>query len=176
MNAAERLADPGFGNYMLNGLREISLPDPIAYRPQTVGWAGLGIVLLILVMVGAMRGYGRWRATAYRRAALKRWQALATMAQNPATQVAALRALPAVLKQTALAIYPRETVAKLSGDAWLAFLDQTYSGAGFTQGAGPLLINLSYQTDSQIAQLSPAMVDDLFILTREWIDQHRRPK
>jgi hypothetical protein len=176
MNAADQLADPGFGNYMLNGLREISLPEPIAYQPQTVGWKVLGIILLVTLVLMAFRGYQHWRANAYRRAALKRHQALAAMAQTSDTQVAALRALPALLKQTALAVYPREEIAELSGDRWLTFLDSTYNAEGFTQGKGQLLADLPYQPDASITQLSSPTVSYLFTLTRQWITQHQRPK
>jgi len=41
-------------------------------------------------------------------------------------QVPALRALPELLKRTALAAWPRSDVARLSGSRWLSFLEKAY--------------------------------------------------
>jgi Domain of unknown function (DUF4381) len=48
-------------------------------------------------------------------------------------------ALALLVRRTALAIFPRETIAPLSGAAWLDFLDRSYEGHEFSQGAGRTL-------------------------------------
>ncbi len=41
---------PEFGNKELSGLKEILLPDPVSYIPQTVGWYILFAVVLSLTI------------------------------------------------------------------------------------------------------------------------------
>jgi len=173
MTPAQRLNDPGFGNYMLNGLQEISLPQPPSYQPQTIGWAILaGIITLGLIGWGVQR-YRLWFRNRYRRAALQRLAQLESLAQQASTQAAALQALSGLLKQTALAVYPREQVAHLSGEDWLNFLDCTYPGQGFTRGRGRLLCHLAYQSPVAIAQLPPDQVTGLMATAHDWIKHHR---
>jgi hypothetical protein len=172
MNAAERLADPEFGSYMLNGLREIILPPPPSYRPQTIGWAILGGIALIALTLWSIQQYRRWHRNRYRRAALHRLTELEQLAQQSTTRVAALRELSELLKRTALAAYPREQVAPLYGDDWLTFLDRTYNGNGFAQGDGRMLAQLPYQPAETIAQLSPETFTGLIATVRQWIIAH----
>ena len=173
MNASERLADPSFGNYMLNGLREISLPEPPSYLPQTIGWAILGGIMLVALMLWGIILYQSWRRNRYRRLALLRLQELEQGAYQADTQATTLKELPILLKQTALAAYPRKQVASLSSDRWLTFLDNTYNGQGFTQGEGHLLAEIAYQPAEAIAQLPSEKVSNLISLVRNWIAHHQ---
>jgi hypothetical protein len=173
MNASERLADPEFGSYMLNGLREITLPPPPSYRPQTIGWAILGGIALIALALWSIQQYRRWHRNRYRRAALHRLTELEQLAQQSTTRVAALQELSELLKRTALAAYPREQVAPLYGDDWLAFLDSTCSGNGFVQGDGRLLAQLAYQPLESLERLPSDAIVGLFGNVRRWISFHR---
>jgi hypothetical protein len=173
MNASERLADPEFGSYMLNGLREITLPPPPSYRPQTIGWAILGGIALIALTLWSIQQYRRWHRNRYRRAALHRLTELEQLAQQSTTRVAALRELSELLKRTALAAYPREQVAPLYGDDWLTFLDRTYNGNGFAQGDGRLLAQLAYQPSESLERLPADIIVGLFGNVRRWIRLHR---
>jgi Ca-activated chloride channel homolog len=92
----------------------------------------MGSMVLGFVLWTAWRTWKRWRAAAYRRAALAEWQQLKTRAADPMQREAALRQLPELIKRTALAAFPRESVASLSGIAWLRFLDHTGHTDAFT--------------------------------------------
>jgi len=172
MNAAEKLADPGFGNYMLNGLQEITLPEPPSYRPQTLGWKILVVIGLILLVLWSIQRYQIWHRNRYRRAALKQLKELEQHSQDLSNRVEVLKELPVLLKRTALAAYPREQVASLHGNEWLTFLDNTYPGNDFTQGNGQLLAQLAYQPPQAIAQLPAETFTDLIATTRRWITRH----
>jgi hypothetical protein len=151
--------EDGFGNKELEGLREIRLPEPVSYAPQTIGWWIVFALLLLIALYVAFRLWRRWRRNAYRRRALAH---LAAMERDGAPAL-----LPRLLKRTALDAWPREEVANLSGDAWLAFLDRVYGGVGFTSGPGRVLPALAY---------GEPRVDDapaLFSLARTWIRTHR---
>ena len=73
-----------------------------------------------------------------------------------------------LVRRTALAAFPRESVAPLAGLAWLAFLDRSYGGQGFSEGAGRLLANAPYQR----AVPDREQLRALAALVRQWIRGH----
>jgi Domain of unknown function (DUF4381) len=155
----------------LENLFDIVVPPPVSWWPPAPGWFVVGGVMLVLVFWGAWWAWRRWRAAAYRRAALGEWQQLKTQAADPGRREAALRQLPALVKRTALATFPREAVASLSGVEWLRFLDRTGHTDIFTHGRGQLLPELAY--DPRLAaQLDTAAVEDLFRIVQRWIRSH----
>ena len=103
----------------------------------------------------AVRTIRHRRANAYRRAAL---QALDQAGDDPA-QIAL------VLRRTALAAFPRAQVAGLIGADWLRFLDHSFGGTGFANGAGRALTTAPYQGGEPDRVLTD--------LARRWITTHR---
>ena len=161
-----------FGNTFLDKLQEISLPQPVAWTPQTVGWyvlaalAALGLLWLVRAMVR------RWAANRYRRAALAELAGIQSQLGGEAGPANALAEIPALLKRTALAVFPRADVAGLSGEAWLGFLDASAGSTDFSSGPGRLLADLPY---SPAAASPPADdVRKLIAVSRRWIRKHRR--
>ncbi len=152
----------------LNGLQEIPLPPPVSYRPATVGWAVVGALVLAIVADAASRAWRRWQANAYRRAALRELTAIEARLGASATDARAAAELPALVKRTALACFPRERVASASEDEWLAFLDRTCPPGGFVTGPGKLLPRLAYASDRP----SDGELRDLTTLVRHWIEKH----
>ena len=145
----------------LEGLQEIGLPPAVSYMPQTIGWYVLLAMLVAALGVLAWRWRRSWVKNRYRR------EALAELAQLEQTSDVA--ALPELMKRVALASSPRESVAALSGDAWLRFLNETGGSQSFSQGAGRLLPAISYGS----VQTSEAEKRDLFEVSRQWIKRHR---
>lgn len=152
----------------LKGLQEIPLPPPVSYRPATVGWVFVGGLLLAIVAYAAWRGWRRWQANAYRRAALRELADLETRLEVADGHARAAAELPALVKRTALACYPRERVAPATEDEWLAFLDRTCPPGGFVAGPGKLLPALAYGTTAP----TDAELRDLTALVRHWIEKH----
>ena len=109
----------GVSNYLLQGFEEIHLPEQVAYLPTAPGWQVLGLLFLIFLAYYLFRGARRWHFNRYRRNALQAFDRLLT----DHSWQASLGFVPQILKATALQTYPREQIAALSGDAWLAFLD-----------------------------------------------------
>jgi Domain of unknown function (DUF4381) len=147
------------------------VPPPVPWWPPAPGWFVVGGVLLVLSFWGAWRAWKRWKAAVYRRAALAEWRQLTTQASDPALREAALQALPELVKRTALAAFPRDEVASLSGMEWLRFLDRTGRTDAFTRGRGQLLSELAYDRRLS-ARLDAAAVDEVFAAARRWIDGH----
>ncbi len=137
-------------------LEEVPEPPPVSMTPQTPGWIVVGLVLAVLLFLLIRWAVLRHRAEAYRRAALRE---LEQAGDDPA-------AIAAVLRRTALAAFPREKVAGLAGPDWLAFLDHTYHGTGFSGGSGKVFAAAPYQTLSP----DPAAAQ----LARDWVRGHRR--
>jgi hypothetical protein len=167
MLTAAATADPT----SLDNLFDIVLPPPVPWWPPAPGWFVVAGVLLLLVLWIARRAWKRWRAAAYRRAALAEWQQLKARAADPEQRQAALRYLPELLKRTALAAFPREEVASLSGMDWLRFLDCTGHTNAFMHGRGRLLPDLAYDPQAA-AHLDTATVEELFGIVRRWIRGH----
>jgi len=148
----------------LKALREIPLPPPVSYRPATVGWAVVGLLLLAIVAYAAWRAWRRWQANAYRREALRELADIEARLGAAATAAE----LPALVKRTALARFPRESVASTTEDAWLAFLDRTCPPGGFVTGSGRLLARLAYASDRP----TESELRALTALVRRWIERH----
>jgi Domain of unknown function (DUF4381) len=154
---AQTITDP------VAGLIDIPLPPEVSLWPAT--WpARIAIAsLLVAVIVGTWQFLRHRRANRYRREALMELKQIARMAPQPtATQISLL------VRRTALAAFPREQVAPLAGEAWLAFLDRSFDGTDFSAGAGRLLASAPYELvppgDRQLA--------DLVELTGRWIRRH----
>jgi len=166
-----------FGNTFLDRLQEISLPEPAAWTPQTVGWYVLA-VLVVISLLWLARGFvRRWAANRYRRAALAELASIQTRlggetgVGTESGPARALAEIPALLKRTALAVFPRAEVAGLSGEAWLGFLDATGRTTDFTSGPGRILADLPYRRTA--AATSADDIRELLSASQRWIRKHR---
>ena len=131
-------------------------PAPVSMVPQTAGWIIVAALLLVMMALAVVRHVRQRRRNAYRRAALA---ALEDAGDDPA-QIAV------VLRRCALAAYPRAKVAGLSGEDWLAFLDETLGRSAFSSGPGQHLATAPYRATTPA---SP----ELAALARDWITGHR---
>ncbi len=78
------------------------------------------ILLAVAFLMGLIRGALNWHRNAYRREGMRQLQ--------QTTETASILIL---LKRVALVQWPRETVAPLHGDEWLAFLNGSCSRCCF---------------------------------------------
>jgi len=151
--------DKSTPNDPVAGLVDIPLPAEVSLWPQT--WASWIVIALLIVglIVTTIWVVRRWHANRYRRAAIAELDRI--MQGQPTTG-----ALELLVRRMALAEFPRETIAPLAGTAWLSFLDETYGGQEFSQGAGRALA---------LAPYAPAGTGDvapLAELVRRWIRTH----
>lgn len=153
-------------------LHDIVLPQPVPWTPQTVGWAALLGILLVALGWASISLLRRRRANRYRRLALVRLERLEQALHEPSARASALSEFPILVKQTALARWPRSQVASLSGAPWLRFLDETCGGKDFSEGAGRILPTLAYSAPSARA-LGPGDLTALVDVVRHWIRRHR---
>lgn len=152
----------------LAALRGYHWPDPVSWWPPAPGWW-----LLALLVLGGLVWVIRWSLRAYRRGAARR-MALGELAvlratyQRDGDAAACLRGLSRLLRRFALVHFPRQAVAGLSGEAWLAFLDAQGGGGRFRDGPGRLLLDGPYRPPQDLP------VAALANLVEEWI-RFKRP-
>jgi len=152
----------------LAGLIDIPLPPAVSLWPQT--WTSrIAIALLLAMVIAALwRFIHSWRANRYRREALFELDEIGQRLDASEARSTGLAELSMLVRRTALAAFPRETVAPLAGPAWLAFLDRSYGGQGFSLGPGRLLASAPYQR----AAPDQAQLSALTALVRQWIRGH----
>lgn len=166
--SAAQSADPT----SLDRLHDIVPPDPVSWWPPAPGWI---VVLVFAVMVGIgflMRWFLQWQRNAYRREALEMLSEIELRLDDACDWRGVLAEINALMKRTSLTVWPREQVASLSGEEWLAFLDQSASMAEFSSGAGTELGAGSFSVDSGSVdkERSAALIQTC----RRWVLRHYR--
>jgi hypothetical protein len=160
-----------FGNTLIRGIAEIHLPAPVPWTPSAPGWILLWGILLLTAIWVLYRLFSRWKRNAYRRRALGLLEKVKQ--RNSLGDKAALCALPRLLKSTALKAYPRSRVAPLSGEKWIAFLEDRCPDPGFRSHAGRHLTAISYE-DPETWSFTQEQAVQVFSLVNRWIRCHRR--
>ncbi|BCX49632.1 alpha-2 type XI collagen [Haloferula helveola] len=146
--------DPG----SLDKLHDIVLPDAVPWWPPAPGWIVLAVVVLAALSLLTRRQLKHRKANAYRRAALAEL-----------SNASSCHDIARILRRTALAIAPRETVAGLDGDAWISWLGDQAS-IEIPAAAGKALTGSVYDASG-----SEAPPEDLAAFADSWIRNHRRP-
>jgi hypothetical protein len=126
-------------------LRDLHPPDAIDWWPLAPGWWVVLVIVVAVLAYFAWRLYKRWQFHAPRRYALRelaRFEAEYLEHRNPATLG---KELSELLRRGMLAYAPREEVAGLTGEAWLAWLDKGMPLPYFHTEGGKSLLNLPYR-------------------------------
>mgnify|MGYP001556982421 FL=1 len=126
-------------------LRDLHLPEAIGWWPLAPGWWVLLALVVVALAYTAWRLYKRWQFYAPRRYALRelaRFEAEYLEHRDP---VAFGKQLSELLRRGMLAYAPREEVAGLTGDDWLAWLDEGMPLPYFHTEGGKSLLDLPYR-------------------------------
>jgi hypothetical protein len=150
--------DPG----SLDRLHDIVVPPSARWWPPAPAWYALGVIVGVAIAVLAWSVSSWWFRNRYCREALAELARLEGEVARPET----LPALAVLVKRVALAAYPRERVASLTGGKWLAFLDVTGGNDAFTAGPGKIL-------EAGYAPERGGVGLELFTVVRHWIEHHR---
>ncbi len=161
------LFGPGWGNYAIQGIVEISVPAHEPFVPATPAWWFLGASILLATLAFARKRYRVYRRNAYRRLALEDLRVLRARASSGDS--GALGDLAVLLRRVVLNCGPRERFAGLQGRAWQQAVD------ALAPALPPLptarLHRLAYAPQPE----TPDDRDALFDALERWIREHRVP-
>jgi hypothetical protein len=151
----------------LAGLRDYHLPEAVSWWPPAPGW---WLLLALLLLVGLALAW--WtlrlrRCRAAARQAAHELKALRAALTEQRDSAAFIRGLSRLLRRYALAAFPGETAAALTGEDWLAFLDAHGGDGRFRDGPGRQLVEAPYRPAADVA------ADELADLVRDWIRRNR---
>lgn len=149
-------------------LRGWHLPGPVAWWPPAPGWWLVGLILVVLMAMAAAWLLRRHREGAAARAAERELAALEAELARTGDGAAFVRGLSRLLRRFALTRFPRGEVAGLSGERWLAFLDQHGGGWAFRTGAGRALADGPYRPSAEVR------AGELAALARAWVAHNAR--
>jgi len=126
-------------------LRDLHLPEPIGWWPLAMGW-WLLIALAVVALILLGRTYLQHRReAAARRHALRRFKEHCDEYTQHGNAIKLGKQLSELLRRTMLAYAPRDEVAGLTGEDWLAWLDRDLDRPHFQSGDGRPLIEWPYR-------------------------------
>jgi hypothetical protein len=141
----------------LDKLHGFYQPPPVPWTPQTPGWYIVFGILALLIVWLTIRTIRHWRQNRYRREALR--ELISTSPEQ----------LSGLLKRTALAAWPRQQVASLSGDKWIGFLAESSAMPAFRDNPGRLIEQIAFASASLSSEDEVVLRD----LSARWIRRHR---
>ncbi|MDG2091546.1 MAG: DUF4381 domain-containing protein [Gammaproteobacteria bacterium] len=159
----------------LSLLADIHLPDPVSIWPLAPGWW----LVIALILVGlCWLGLQSLRIIILNRRLQTAQRELEksiniyrdTINNKDSDQNEAglnyLYAVNAVLNRVALSTSPKQSrkIAKLTGNSWLEYLDQSYVGTDFKDGPGKVL------AEGQYRPIFSGEVEALYTLAQSWIN------
>ena len=155
---------------MVTRLHDIRGLDEISWWPLATGWwlLALLVVVLLVASVSVVRNLRRYPAGSWRRHAWKQLRTLKRRVDTTPTQQIAVE-LSELLRRIAIARLGRARAAGLSGERWLAWLQQHDPNDFAWTRLGRPLITLPYappgSTQESGEQLLP-LIDAAFA----WVD------
>jgi hypothetical protein len=149
-------------------LRDIHLPDPVAWWPPAVGWW----IVLGLLGLAVLALWLRHRHRLRERAALKGLKAVAKALAEGREPVFCIQQISMILRRFAMSTAGATPVAGLTGERWLEFLDSRWERDEFSGGGGRVLIYGPYAPADRVGADD---VDALNALCMDWIRAQRPP-
>ena len=114
----------------LAALRDIHAPAVPGFWPPAPGWIAVCILAAAAVLAAGIVAVRRWRAGQPRREALANLRTLRARHQAGASAAEVAAELSTLVRRVALARHPREEVAGLTGERWIAWLESSLPGLG----------------------------------------------
>lgn len=160
---------------MVERLRDIQDLDPVSWWPPATGWWLLAVLIMVMLfaLFSIVRNLRHYPAGSWRRHAWKQLRQLRQQAHHMPAQQLAIE-LSELLRRIAIARAGRSHAASLSGERWLAWLQQHDPGGFAWSERGRPLLTLPYappdNTQENGKQLLP-LIDAAYA----WVD-HRTGK
>ena len=154
-----------FGSDRMWGLKELPLPQPVSWWPQTVGWYILGIALLSGLAWLCWKQWKHYQHNVYRRRGLAYLDAIGD-------NQASLKDLPYWLRKSALCAASRAEVAGLRGRSWIHWLNKSAGSELFQENDAMLLEKLTF-TSEQSSLVDQDSARHLIEASKRWMRSHR---
>jgi hypothetical protein len=122
----------------LSQLAPAHAPPPPGWWPPAPGWW----LLAVLVLAAAAAGIWWWRDP-YRRSRRAALRELRAIRADEPDLVSSARAIESLLRRFAVAVFGGAQVARLTGDAWLAFV-ASQGGTPLAADAGRSLLSTAF--------------------------------
>lgn len=122
----------------LSGLAPAHAPPPPGWWPPAPGWWLLGAMLLAAAAAAIW-----WWRDPYRRSRRAALRELRAIRAGEFDVVASARAIESLLRRFAIAVFGPAQVARLTGEAWLAFVAER-GGAALAGAAGRSLLATAF--------------------------------
>jgi hypothetical protein len=145
----------------LSGLRDIHLPPPPPLWPPAPGWWLLALMAMAAAVLGVRQAVLAWRRGRPRRAAVRQIAQLRARRRDGEAPQVLIAELSTLLRRAAMVRNPRSQVAGLTGEDWLAFLDD--DAHRFSRGVGRSLTNAPY------VRVASVDVEALLSLCEAWL-------
>ncbi len=156
----------------LDRLHDIIAPPPVPWWPPAPGWyCVIGFAFFVL-LIGLVRLFLHWQRNRYRREALLELARQEAALRNSIQPAGALAALAELLKRVSLSAWPREDVASLTGEPWLAFLQGTFREKHPGTREAALLESVAYDPRAA-GSLDESQILDARRAVRHWIRHHK---
>lgn len=139
-------------------LQDIHLPADAGVWPLALGWWVLLVLTILLTIWLLRKAYKIAKQKKKRRIILSELTTLQNqLTQSPNNKTIA--SINILLRKVAISVYSREKIASLTGAEWLKLLDNSVKNAGFSKGAGRILIDAPYQANDisnlNLAEFTP---------------------
>ena len=112
----------------LASLRDIHVPDAPEFWPPAPGWVAAACLVIAAGVAAAVIAARRWRAGRFRREALASLRSLRARHRAGASDSEIAMELSTLIRRVALARRPRQEVAGLTGERWMAWLESNLPG------------------------------------------------
>jgi len=169
-DSLKTVADTLFYNPKLGNLYPIFLPEPLPFKPVTVGWYIVFGVISVTLLFTAYRLFRKFQNNTYRRRYAKKLLELKSeITKEHPFQL--IQKISTILKATALKSFPRQEVARLSGRDWQNFLISTNT-TGSKHSEIFALLDYQYVPQGQDRNIPNSDLEKLFDASIHWIRRH----
>lgn len=132
-------------------LRDIHLPEAISWWPVAPGWwmliASLFLIVIVFFIINKIHA-----SRQLKREIKSEMEAIKQQFQKTQDKSRLAKSLSILLRRACISYYPKTNVAGLTGNDWLAYLDQTRNSTSsevfFQSDIGNILLSAPYLPDN----------------------------
>lgn len=145
-------------------LRDIHLPDPVSWWPIAPGWWLLIITVLITAVI-IFLSRKIYRSKQLKRDIHAELDVIKQQFQKTENRSQLAKSLSILLRRASISFYPAKDIAGLTGESWLAYLDNTNANPNkdkiFQSETGRTLLSAPYLPENATLDFATQGLIDL---------------